>query len=718
MRRLFKEGKTDLNTGYWINYSFVFFLLSTQIIFPQIPVNGFCYFKSFEIPQGYEHLIQSDPGENKLSDFILYSPDKKELIFLTAENGQIAAYKTTKAKTTYEISTMINITVNASPTDQFVFTSRKNRLMGIIDITVPATINKFSKLEFDSYPENISDADINNDGVNEYLLSGSGFDGISAIFRDSDRFGEKKIISGISYGRAQFLDLSNDDSPDFIAYNLVNRSLEFFYNDSEGNFDLVRSIETGEIFSNILTPDINTDGYDDIIYAEQSGLKIIYGDAESKYSTRTFIRTGYLPQLIVTGDFNNDEISDIAYIDKMQGVLSVLFGMGEDKFYNEIFYTKKSGLSDLKVFNVNSNHGLALLSKDGSFYIFSDFNHSGFNSDINLAPAISPVTIKTFNKGNDEIKDLCFIEQESNSLMLLINDLYSIPVIFYSIPLSDSYSEIKTDESFENEKTFYCYSKGSNLIELVRINFDNNLIQRKQLYSPGPLEDLRIQRADSNLVEVYIVYNKINKLYLGKFEHRDLSITFKEYPAIDLYSVKAELLLADEPIIYYWKEISDTLHFLKAEIKTRPYHYFEFTSFPKSAVEKIFTVAGLSSNHNPFLFSILASRDNNTAIVADGSGFNILLPFSGEFNFKVENERQLFLENNDLNNFNDLVIYFLEKKSLSRIDLSLKEKYFKLTHILDVENVFDFIVDSMDSRNNHFIYSNKKEGCISIIQLD
>lgn len=692
--------------------------MSAQIIFPQIPVNGFCYFKSFKIPQGYEHLIQTDADQNKLTDFILYSPDKKELIIFPAEYGQLAAGKSTITKTAYEISTMINIKVKSIPTNQFVFASRKNRLMGLLDITSPETINEFSNLEFDSYPENISDGDINNDGINEYLLSGSSFDGISAIFRDVDRFGEKKIITGINYGKAQLIDLSNDGSPDIIAYNLVNRSLEFFYNDSEGNFDLVRSIEAGEIFSNILTQDINADGYDDIIFAGQSGLIIIYGDAESKYSTRTFIQTSYLPQLIVTGDFNHDGSSDIAYIDKSQGVMSVLFGMKEGEFYNEIIYTKKSGLSDLKVFRDNSYYGLALLSTEGLFYIFSDFNHSGFEAAINLAPALSPATIRTFNKGNDEIKDLCFFEQENNSLILLINNSYSVPVIFYSIPLSDNYSEIKTDESYMEEKTFYCYSKGSNLIEVVRINFNNNLIQRKQLYSPGPLEDLRIQRADSNLVEVYIVYNKIKKLYLGKFEHRDLSITFREYPAVDLYSFKAELLLADEPIIYYWKEISDTIHFLKAEIKTRPYNYFELASFPKSGVDKIFTVTGLSSSDNPFLFSILTSGNNYTAILADGPEFNILFPYSGDVNFKVDNELKLFSSSIDSDDFSNLMIYLPEKKSLSRIDLAVKEKYFKLTHILEAENVFDFIVDSIDYRNNQFIYSNKKEGCISIIQLE
>ncbi len=47
--------------------------------------------------------------------------------------------------------------------------------------------NLLAKISFDSYPENISDADINDDGNFGYLVSGSGFKGLSLLsFIDSE----------------------------------------------------------------------------------------------------------------------------------------------------------------------------------------------------------------------------------------------------------------------------------------------------------------------------------------------------------------------------------------------------------------------------------------------------------------------------------------------------------------------------------------------------
>jgi hypothetical protein len=717
MRRHYSEGKTDLKTGIRVKSSFVLFLLFSHEIFSQIPVNGFCDFKSFQVPPGYENFVPSDINKDNFPDFILFSPDKKEFAYAESDVSESLTYSITKNKILFEISTMLNVrsTLHSNP---FVFTSRKNRLMGMCDIPSIDKLDVLFKMEFDSYPENISRGDINKNGRNEYLISGSGFDGLSIIFRDVDRFGERKIISGVSYGKAQFIDLSGDGYLDVLAYNLVERSFQFFYNNSYGDFELIRTIKVGEILSNILPVDINKDGYSDIIFADHSGINIIYGDPESRYAKRTSLQTDYLPHLIVTADFNNDKIPDLAYIDKNQGVLSIIYGVRGGKFYDEIIYTKKPSLSDLKIIRQNSNDALALLSKEGWIYIISVVRQPGLTKFLNLVPAVDPSAIRIFDKGNNNIKDICFIDQSDNTLTLFINNPEYIPENYYSIPLADSYNEIKTDETFPDKKTFYCYSNGSSLIEILRIDFIENEINKKQLYAPGPIEDLNISRVDSSLVNVYITYKKSNKLHIGKYEHHDLSITFKEYPAIDLNTFSARLVLADEPNLYYWKETQETLRFTKAEIKTGPNQYIELLSLPKSDEMQIITFAEKTETIGDFIVSIIISEKNSFAVVSDGFKADIFSPYPDNFSFKPENNFTLFRYNDNSEDKYKLMVYLQEGKSLSIVEFLEEEKYFKIAHIFNADNVFDYYLDTVDSSYNQFIFSNKKESCISIIRLE
>ena len=99
-----------------------------------------------------------------------------------------------------------------------------------------------------------------------------------------------------------------------------------------------------------------------------------------------------------------------------------------------------------------------------------------------------------------------------------------------------------------------------------------------QLYSPGVIQDLKVKRVDSTLTNIFITYNNENSFVLGKFEYRKLSVTFKQYPFVDRNVLHSQLIAAEEPIIYYWKEHSDTLYYKKAVIKTSPNEYKKYYS--------------------------------------------------------------------------------------------------------------------------------------------
>ena len=116
----------------------------------------------------------------------------------------------------------------------------------------------------------------------------------------------------------------------------------------------------------------------------------------------------------------------------------------------------------------------------------------------------------------------------------------------------------------------------------LETDFENQTIERKQLYSPGDIQDLKVKQVDSTLINIFITYNNGNRFVLGKFEYRKLSVTFKQYPFVDRNVLHSELIAAEEPIIYYWKEHFDTLYYKKAVIKTGPNEYKNIIHLPKT----------------------------------------------------------------------------------------------------------------------------------------
>ncbi|MCZ7614097.1 MAG: hypothetical protein M5T52_11345 [Ignavibacteriaceae bacterium] len=122
---------------------------------------------------------------------------------------------------------------------------------------------------------------------------------------------------------------------------------------------------------------------------------------------------------------------------------------------------------------------------------------------------------------------------------------------------------------------------------MFRYNFRTDKLNRKQLYAPGELLDVAFQRIDSSFVNIFVLYEKNAKMYLGKFENRDVSITFKEYPFIDRNVIAAELFITDEPVVYYWKSENDKLEFNSAVIKSGPHEFKTHLIVPKTSETQV-----------------------------------------------------------------------------------------------------------------------------------
>ncbi len=706
MRRHLKGGNTDLKTGK--NYSFlILFLILSQNTSAQIPINGFCEYNSYQVPSGYEHCLPADINNDSSIEFILYSSSKKKIAIVKGLNdGNNLSAK--EYYLPFEISQLEPL----KQRNKFVFVSRQRRLLGLLQISGDEKPTIISKLEFDSFPDNINVGDVNNYGAEEFLISGSGFDGISLIYQNKEELSESKIIGSSSFCFSALIDLSNDGYYDIVTGNLFERSLQFYYNDGEGNFNLIRSRQSDSKFYSIKSYDVDNDMFEDLVVSNSGSISILYGDFKSSFKEKVVLEVKYIPEDVLPGDYNQDGLTDFAYVDYTNGTLSIIFGIDGREFYKEVLYRKIDGLTDVH----QSNKALWFLSDDGQLSSIEKFN--GFTKNVNFVPAVNPRAIQHFDFAEDGVTDICFIDSYTNELNILIRDKKGIPSLYFTVPVSSDHQEIISEETTSGDNIFYCFTKGKMLLEIIKTNFENETIERKQLYSPGDIQDLKVIQIDSTLKNIFITYNNANRFVLGKFEYRNLSITFKQYPFIDGNVLHSEIIASEEPVIYYWKEYFDTLFYKKAVIKTGPNEYKNIIHLPKTDLVVFSSLsANLLNNSSIDVISVIGTGEGNFTLFSDywRPDFSSSLIFPEWLNMKDEN--QLFFSFINSGSKKYLTAYSPEQKSLSRVDLTRKSKRLSFTKLIDSVNAADYYIENMFSNKNHFVFSNNQEGCISIIQL-
>jgi hypothetical protein len=297
-----------LKQGTLINISLFLFLILSNIIYSQIPINGFCIQNSYQIPAGFEKILSADLNKDQIDEFIVYSSSFKKIGIISFVNDETIDIKEFPVE--YEFS-QIKYLNDLNNSSSFICVSRKNRLIAVYEIKLNSIPKLKSKITFDSYPENISLGDINNDKVIEILVSGIGFDGLSILILKDGRLAEKKIINGESFGQAEFADLSNDGYLDVTAFNVINNSNQFFYNDTKSKFRLVRESRADKKIEFLNVFDFNNDKLHDLSFNYGASLNVVYGDFQSSYDIKKSIQLKNKPYALQIGNYNNDGFNDI-----------------------------------------------------------------------------------------------------------------------------------------------------------------------------------------------------------------------------------------------------------------------------------------------------------------------------------------------------------------------------------------------------------------------
>jgi len=700
--------KIELNA---VSFLFLFFFLPFEVL-PQIPINGFCKLNLYQFSPGYSKIFSLNYNSDSYSDLILYDPSLKKMAAISGEKNERFA-KEEYFDFPFHISNLAPIREKNNEIKKYAFTSRKNLTAGICEFSSDGKPRVTHQLNFKSYPEKLSTADIDGDFYQEIILSGSAFEGLSILNFDGKNLSERIVKSKGSYSQAIFIDLSNDGFPDIAAINLLNNSLEFLFNDGRGNFKVVRTMNFYNKVRNLHSFDMDLDSYHDLVFLEGNKLKIMYGDFQSSYSKQIEIETKYPPNDFIIGDFNKDGNIDFAYLNTDVSIVSVVFAESDYKFFAEIPILYKEGIKNIIPFYSKFIDGLAIISDDGALLTNTVLSSMSPNIDISLS--IKPTVISNFDANSDAINDICFIDSFDRSLKLVVRSNAGIPSNYFSIPLHGNPNQIAFKNFSKQSTTFFCYSVSKKLVEVIEVEFNTGKITRSEFYTARPIADVKPVLNDHQMVFVSSLVN--NRLTLEIFEKEESWKLLTDYN-ISEKAISADLSTLRGVKLFFWNQIGDSIKLFKKTFLPEEMKAEFLLNIKMKNISNFLTV--VDDFHNldkESIISFVESDEKPYILVSHDGSVNSFDVEEVKKNLIVRDLNQLFVSEIKPNGTRRLIVNNYNSQNIYRLNILRKGKKIVFSKIIDKINTEKFFVRNMTVNNYHLVYLNQTKECISIRQI-
>ncbi len=703
-----RDERTALKTEIGKFKTLISFVFLSQIIYPQIPFNGFCKLNSFNIDSGFTRIFSFNYNLDEHSDLLIFNPLEKKAALYNGKSGTEFILQGMPSLP-LELSSIEPIIIPKKMIESFAFTSRKNRSFGIYNFSTAGKIKLLSQIKLDSYPENLSITNNLTDNSQLFLLSGNSFEGLSIISNQNNTLNENKIYSGKVFQNAQFIDFNSDGYEDIAALNSVDNKLHFFYNNSRNEFSELKTIKTDDDVLSMRIFDINYDGYKDIIVSTVSGIIIYFGDASSSYSKTIKVQTKYSADKFIIGDFNRDGFFDINYLNVDKGIVSTIFAKDFNSFYPEIIQIKKKGIVDIIPFFSKFVYGAAYLNQNGEVNILSKVN--SLSEDQKLAIAVEPDFIASFEHSNNGISDLAFTDKFDRKIKFIVRSAAGLPEKYFEIELYEDHNNIISFSNDKSKKTFFLYSPNEKVIEAIEVDFKGYSFNRKVHYAEGPIQDLKLKPNTDGEAELFILYSKDNSLNLQIIVKTQIGFTQSLFNGLSSNWIDPFLFFDDRLIIGYWQYDEE---FLKL-------NYLNLTESGKNTLTKI-----KLSNKNSLLISksnsintkqgykyfALLKNNVETFMIAGDKEPKLYSISNRKKGFRIQDKNQLFFDKS-----NSVFVYDSSLSSLAEIYPAKTNGSFFMSEKIRNINVNNFIIQKSDQGKINLICTDTNSGIIELRQL-
>lgn len=715
MMKLLRGEKTGLKTELSAIKFLLVFLFPLFYTYSQVPINGFCKFNSYDVEPDCDGIFAANFNNDSYTDLILYSAHKKNIALYAGEqNGSFSLKK--KSNIPFEISYIQNLTDrNKMPLGQIVI-SRKSRKLAIAKINNSGSVSFSNLTKLNSFPENISYSDANKDGLQEILVSGGAFEGLSLFVSTQQGYKEKKIIKKDCFSQAAFCDLNKDTYSDIAAFNLFSKKLVFYYNNSRGDFREVRNIQFDKPITQLQSVNIDFDSYHDLAFAKDKSINFIFGDSVSSYYSSMSVPTNYKPDKFIFGDFNKDGKLDIAYINIKESILSVIYAKNYREFYPEIICFKKEGIVNIIPYYSKFIDGFAVLSSKGKVYTVTKM--TPILDDVQFTAGIKPTMLGYFDKENNGIYDVYFVDEKLGTLNFVLRNSTGIPVVFYPVKLYKIPDRIEVDNTDKSIKTFYCFSNDKKLIEIIKIDFNSYKTEHSSLYAPGGIKDLKVKRnPESNTADIFVAYSKYNNLGFAQFQFKDFHYIISNNTELIKNVYDAKLSMGKNQLCYAWYWDNNKITLAKISLNNN-FGRVNLFSHDSKNISGIASLNGDILNlDKDFFVSFLRDGESNSVLINSEKMTRLLKKSEVPELLAGQDIQKYYVGESRFNKLKKVYIYNPGQNAVYVLDFLKKGKNLIFTKLIDAENVTDFFIKNMSGKDYHIVYTDGAENNIRIKKL-
>ncbi len=260
---------------------------------------------------------------------------------------------------------------------------------------LPKLFYPVAVLETGKEPSYIITEDFSGDGNLDLISTNSGNDTLSYFKGKGDgTFNEQIILktgdNPICIGHADF---NGDKLPDLAVLNYGDQNIHIYLNTGNGSFrNTGKLIKPGKIPINLITADVNNDGFSDIVVTMRyHKIVLLLGMGKGHFAEPKSYPVKGQPTGLVSGDYNKDGLPDIAAALAGSGNVGVqiYWGKGNNRFEGSDVF--RGGGQPLAIANIdaNSDGQMDLVTASNSTHIIAVFENQGDETFKRLKPFAS-----------------------------------------------------------------------------------------------------------------------------------------------------------------------------------------------------------------------------------------------------------------------------------------------------------------------------------------
>ena len=324
-----------------------------------------------------------------------------------------------------------------------------------------------------SRPVSIAVGDFNNDHWLDIVVTNNGTNNIGIFFG----YGNGSFRSQMTYSTGYdslpncvvVADLNNDYILDIIVANYGTDNIGIFLGYSNGSFtaQTTYSTSSGSKPYSVAVNDFNNDGYFDIVVANSGNhnISIFLSNGNGTFTSQTTypIYPGSNPHSIIIGDFNRDYQLDIAVSNHDTNNISVLIGYSNGSFAAPTMHSTgiDSGPFGMTVgdFDNNNQSDIAVVnSNTNNVFVLIGYNmiQSQSPTTYSTGDASLPLDIAIGDFDNDTQLDLAVINSGTDNVGIFLgygNGSFREQITFstgnHSRPLALVVSDIDNDNRLD-----------------------------------------------------------------------------------------------------------------------------------------------------------------------------------------------------------------------------------------------------------------------------